>query len=259
MAQTTSATVPSRFITLKYLGAALSATLAVMTSIAAIWKLIGLWSGSGLSTSPLAGPLGLIGISSDLIAVSIAAVIFSVLAFFLYRWATKAIAGRVSYLETTPYRVITNGFVAVMAMIAVLLTVDVLTVLISSLLLIGKSVDIGHIYLTQFLPSLVGLAVAGFAALMGYQIAKGRNKSFLLTLVTMSLAGAILVAVCITVPINKNYTAGVPLKSSSSSSSDKQFDLDDWLPDSSTKNKNNYRSDSGSGLYNDYDDFDFDY
>lgn len=257
MTQTASATVPSSFITLKYLGAVVSTVLAVVTSVGAISQLIGLWANKSSGVSPVYGLLGVLGLSNDLIFLSVAGIGFSVLAFFLYRCATKAIATRVSYLQTTAYVVITNAFVAVMAMMTVLFAIDIATVAVSSLLLIGKSVDIGAMYLTQFLPSMIGLGVVGFAGLMGYQIAKGRNKSFVLTLVIMTIAAAVLVAVCITVPIKKNYYGGSLLKSTSSSSLS-EIDLKEILPDTS-KNKSKNDSRSGSKLDTDsYDDFDFD-
>lgn len=205
----TSAGRPAGFLTLKYGGAVVSALVGLFAAMGALPMLFQLWTGSGYSaSSPVADVLAKLGLGGNngVVLLAVAAVVFSLLAFLLYRRATKDIALRPDYVNSTPYVFITNAFVGVVAFVVAVYVVDLLTVLISSLLLIGKG-NIGGMYLNQFLPNLLAAGLAVFAGLMGYKIAKGKNMSFVMTLVTLCVAGAILVAACITVPI-KGYTSG---------------------------------------------------
>jgi xanthine/uracil permease len=112
---------------------------------------------------------------------------------------------------------VTNTFVGILALTVILLASSLVSILISSLMLIGTSADIGQMYLQRFLPQLFGLGFVGFIGYCSYSIYRGKNMSKLMTLVLMGVAGALLVATLITVPI-KAHTGSSNSSSNSRSS-----------------------------------------
>ncbi len=213
MATSSSTPVSNSMLTLKYGGAVFSALAATYGAVSLLSDLFGLWTGSGASL--LGGYVGIV-------TTAVVTVLFAVLAFLLYKGVTKAVAAQPGYINTPVYHFITNGFFAVLAVVSVFLAGSLVAVLLSSLLLIGTSTDIGALYLGRFLPELLALAIVGFVGFAALKIMKGKNLSTVMTLVLMSLAGALLIATLITVPI-------VAHGSSSRSSSGYNYDLSDYL------------------------------
>lgn len=204
--------------TMHYVGAALATIISVLASAAALKTLfVILFGGSEAALSAI-----LFGSSSytGLIAAAVTAVVFALVAFFLYRQVSRRVAKRPQYMTTTAYRVVTYGVFMIFALLTVLLVSDLVATLLSSLLLIGSSTDIGALYLTGFLPTLFYTGLVAFVAAMLYMIVKGKNKSLLLTIVLLSVTGAILLAAIITTPIQAH--------SSSSSSSYDYSDMFDY-------------------------------
>lgn len=210
MATSSSVPVSTGTLTLKYSGAAISALIATLGVLSLFSELFGLWTGSG-------GIVTLLGGYTSIVTTAVATALFSVLAFLLYRAVTKEVALQPGYIERPAYLFITNSFCAVVGGLFVFVIAQLVSILISSLLLIGTSTDIGALYLTQFLPGLLTAAVIGFVGFSAYKIVTGKNFSSIMTIVLMSLAGALLVAVLITVPIKAHSTAA---SSSSSSTND---------------------------------------
>lgn len=194
MATTSPAPVSTSLLTLKYSSAAVSALVATFGALLVVAELFGLWTDGASSILLLAGYTGIV-------TTAIVSTLFSVLAFVLYRGVTKDVAVQPDYITKSAYGFITNAFFAILAGVLVILAARLVSVLLSSLLLIGTDTDIAGLYLGQFLPDLLAAAVIGFVGFMALKIMKGKNYSTLMTIVLMSLAGALLLAVLITVPI----------------------------------------------------------
>jgi hypothetical protein len=210
-------TKPQGHITLTYLGAVVSVLLALAASSSVIASLMAMWTNTGMYTA--AGSALLLG--SDLytstVSSAVAAAVFAFLAFWLYKKTTKDIASQPEYVHRAPYAFVTNTFVGILALTVILLASSLVSILISSLMLIGTSADIGQMYLQRFLPQLFGLGFVGFIGYCSYSIYRGKNMSKLMTLVLMGVAGALLVATLITVPI-KAHTGSSNSSSNSRSS-----------------------------------------
>ncbi len=213
-------TKPQGHITLTYLGAVVSVLLALTASSSVIANLMAMWSntGMGMYMASLGSAL-LLG--SDLytstVSSAVAAGVFAFLAFWLYKKTTKDIVSQPEYVHRAPYAFVTNTFVGILALAVILLASSLVSILISSLMLIGTGADISQMYLQRFLPQLLGLGFVGFIGYCAYKIYRGKNMSKLMTLVLMGVAGALLVATLITVPI-KAHTGSSNSSSSSRSS-----------------------------------------
>lgn len=212
---TSPARVSTNVLTLKYSGAAFSVLAATLSTLLLVSELFGLWTGASGSLMLLSG-------YESIMLMAVVAVSFSVLAFCLYRNVTKEVAKQPEYVNVTAYHFITNALLAGLAVIFIFTVAGLISVLLSSLVLIGTSADIGSMYLNKFLPGLVMAGVVAFIGFSAYKIMKGKNMSMLMTIVLMSVAGALLVAALITIPIKAH------MGSSSSSSSSLPSMYDDY-------------------------------
>lgn len=204
-------------ITLNYSGAAVSAVIAVVSMLALLGELFSLW------TDKASGLFELSGGYMSVVLLAVLASVFSVGALVLYRWVTKGVAKQPEYVKTSAYNFITNAFFATIALALVVVVAELVALLISSLLLIGTSTDIGALYVGQFLPAFITAALLGFVGFCAFNILKGKNLSSLMTIVLVSFAGALLIATLITVPI-KAHT-------SSRSSTTTPYDYSNYLQD----------------------------
>lgn len=217
MATSSSAQASTSMITLKYSGAAASALIATLSVLALLGELFGLW------TDKAGTVFGLGGGYLSIVTLAVFAALFSVGALLLYRWVTKDVAKQPDYIKTSAYSFITNAFFAATVLMFVGITAQLISILLSSLLLIGTSTDIGALYVGQFLPALISAAVVGFVGFCAFSILKGKNYSALMSIVLASLAGALLLATLITVPIKAH--------SVTSSSSTSPYDYTKYLQD----------------------------
>lgn len=195
-------TVKSRggLLTLKYLGASAAAVMSVLASLGLLSSLMMQWTGG-------AGLVWLVGNHYGMmVSLGVSAVVFALLAMWLYRLVSREVAARPAYLSSTPYVVITNIIFGFFAVLLVCMVIRLISVLLSSLLLIGSGADIGGMYLREFLPTLVGAALVFVAVWMTYKIVRGKNMSWALSLVLVSVAGALLLATLITVPLATHAT-----------------------------------------------------
>lgn len=217
----TASTVPAStgIITLKYSGAAASASIALLSVLALLGELFGLW------TDKLGSLFELGGGYTSIVMLAVLGALFSVGALLLYRSVTKDVGKQPDYVKTSAYNFITNTFFASVVFLFVVLVAELISLLFSSLLLIGTTTDIGALYLGQFLPALVAAGIVGFVGFCAFNILKGKNYSALMTIVLVSLAGALLLAVLITVPIKAH--AG----STANSSTQYQYDYSKYLQD----------------------------
>ncbi len=201
--------------TLLYTGAAFATFMSVYSIVAVIGKLFSMWTSSEVSLQNLMAVFAGGNVYTDTILLAVVGVGMAVAAFFLYGKVSREIAKQPEYTKTTAYAFITNALVGIFAVTVAVMALEMVSILISSLLLIGTGTNIGAMYLGMFLPLLLSVGVVGFAGWMAMEIMRGRDKSKLLTLVAMSVAGALLVATFITVPIKAH--------SSSSSSSEQNY------------------------------------
>lgn len=192
------------FLTLKYLGASTAVVLSVVAFSNVIQLLFLLWTKASSSNS-----LGAFVFSGyqGMITNALLALTFALIAWIGLMNVTKSISGRPEYVNTLAYVLITNAMLGVLALATLIGLVNLVSVLLSSLVLIGSGADIGAMYLGTFLPQLVASALAGFAAFAAYKIAKGKNLSSVLGIVLVSVAGAALIATIITVAVQSHTAA----------------------------------------------------
>lgn len=189
----------TNMITLQYSGATVAALISTFGILLTLSELFGLWTDKAGGVWILSGYVGVV-------SMAVTAALFSVVSFLLYRRVTKQVAERTDYIATSAYNFITNAFFAVLAGVLIVIVASLVAVLIASLLLIGTSTDIGGLYLGEFLPGLLAGLIVAFVGFCAYKIMKGKNFSLPMTLVLMSLAGALFLAVLITVPIKAHMT-----------------------------------------------------
>lgn len=217
MATSSSAQAGTSMITLKYSGAATSTFVAMLSVLALLGELFALW------TDNVSNSFGLLGGYTSVVLLAVLAALFSVSALLLYRSVTKDVARQPEYIKTAVYNFITNTFFAGIVFVLVILVAQLLSILLSSLLLIGTSTDIGALYVGQFLPAFLSAGIVGLVGFCAFSILKGKNYSALMSIVLVSLAGALLLATLITVPIKAH--------SVTSASSTSPYDYTRYLQD----------------------------
>lgn len=188
-------------LTLLYTGAALTTFLGAFSIVALVGKLFSMWTGGSTIQNMMSALVTGNSAYVDTIFLAIIGVGMTLAAFFLYGKVSREIAGQPEYTKTSAYAFITNALVGVFFLTVGVMALELVSILISSLVLIGTNTDIGAMYLSMFLPLLLSGAVVAFVGWMALEIMRGRDKSKLLTIVLMSVAGALLVATLITVPI----------------------------------------------------------
>lgn len=202
----------SGLLTLKYFGAGFSAIVSALALLGLLSLLITTWSG-GEAASMFIVTSAIYGL---MISLAVTGAVFAVIALLLYRIVTKEIAARPGYISSTPYIVITNAVFGVFVLLLVGYVIGLISTVISSLVMIGSGADIGAMYLHKFLPDLVGAGFVFVMAMMTYKIARGKNMSLPMSIVLLSVAGALLVATLITIPVKIHSSSSTkPSKSSS--------------------------------------------
>ena len=193
----------AKWLTFEYALAMVSVTFAAITSIVLMPMLFGMWSAKDAVSFGLSLSGG--SITANILAVGILAVLFSVLAFVLFGRVTRAIAAdRSGYTGRLAYKLTTYGSLFMIVLAALPLVANLISVLISSLLLIGVS-DAGSVYtalyLGNFLPSLVCLAVLAVVIFFIGKIINGYNKSRPLAITLIAITGVVAVALAITLAV----------------------------------------------------------
>ena len=193
----------AKWLTFEYALAMVSVTFAAITSIVLMPMLFGMWSAKDAVSFGLSLSGG--SITANILAVGILAVLFSVLAFVLFGRVTRAIAAdRSGYTGRLAYKLTTYGSLFMIVLAALPLVANLISVLISSLLLIGVS-DAGSVYtalyLGNFLPSLVCLAVLAVVIFFIGKIINGYNKSRPLAITLIAITSVVAVALAITLAV----------------------------------------------------------
>lgn len=200
----------AKWLTFEYAGAMASIVTAALLSVAVLPTLFGMWVGANKPTADMHGFLAevldidMITPSTGLIAGSVLAVLLSVAALVLFSRVSRTVPDREGYTSRTAYKVITYMTMAALVVPAVVLVAKLVTVLIASLLFIGVS-NAGKIYsslyLVEFLPYLIGLAVIVAAAWMVRGVIMGRNMSRVLSFIVLGVASVVLIATSVTVAV----------------------------------------------------------
>ena len=193
----------AKWLTFEYALAMVSVTFAAITSVVLVPMLFGMWSAKDAVSFGLSLSGG--SITANILAVGILAVLFSVLAFVLFGRVTRAIAAdRSGYTGRLAYKLTTYGSLFMIVLAALPLVANLISVLISSLLLIGVS-DAGSVYtalyLGNFLPSLVCLAVLAIVIFFIGKIINGYNKSRPLAITLIAITSVVAVALAITLAV----------------------------------------------------------
>lgn len=197
----------AKMLTLEYALAMGSAIISIMLLIDIITKVFGLWTNS---TSMLLRSVGgfftpsMVTQGTGIIAASVFAVLLAVLSLVLFSHISKAIPERENYTKRTAYKLITYGGLAVLIIPAIDLVARLVSILINSLLFIG--IDNGgefykSLYLGEFLPYALALAIVATSAYFICQIVKGRNMSKALSLVLIVASSVVLLTGVITIAI----------------------------------------------------------
>jgi hypothetical protein len=106
---------------------------------------------------------------------------------------------RPGYAGRLAYKVPVYGALAVLAAILIVLKIQLVYVIISSLAFIGvQGAQIGDMYLHSFIPTLIAYAVFGAAAWYVFNLAKGRDNGRLFSLAKAVGGGVLAVALFIT-------------------------------------------------------------
>lgn len=193
--------VENPILTFTYSMAVVSLLLATVGVVTVMARLFTLWTGSSAFGIGYQLLWFFSGAYVSTVSVVLVTVLFSVLAFLLYRRASAMIRDSLDYLNTKSYNFVTNALVAVYVIAGVILLAETLSVLFSSLLFIGSGVNIGSLYLGQFLPDFVGLMIVAAIGYMAYKIMRGKNMSFAMTLSMLIMSGLLFIAVFITIPV----------------------------------------------------------
>ncbi|MDO4781474.1 MAG: hypothetical protein Q4A34_03745 [Candidatus Saccharibacteria bacterium] len=200
----------AKWLTFEYAGAMASAVVAALLSAAVLPTLFGMWVGTDKATASTDGFLaGLLSVntttpSTGLIAGAVLAVLLSVVALVLFARVSRTVPEREGYTSRTAYKVITYMAMAALVAPAVVLVAKLATVLIASLLFIGlpnAGKTYSSLYLVEFLPYLIGLAVMVAAAWMVRGVIMGRNMSRVLSFIVLGVASVVLIATSVTVAV----------------------------------------------------------
>ena len=213
----------SKLLTFEYAFAMGSAVAAAFLLIDTMVSVFGLWAGTAsVTTSFVRGYLSpsMVTPGTGIVAAAVLALLFSVLSFVLFSRVSKTVPEREGYTKRTAYKLITYGGLGALLMSAIGLIAKLASILVNSLLFIGVS-GAGEVYkslyLGEFLPYLLALAVVLGAAFLVYKIVQGRNTSKTLTLVLIAASAVVLLAGAITMAVKVH--GGTTSRSSVNSSS----------------------------------------
>lgn len=197
------------FLTLEHVGHMVLVLVVTALISTAILTGLSLWTGASgpasmlMANNPMVGMMGQSGmkVMESTIAVGIVAALVVLLPMLVVldrrtraEWQKRPdFAGRVAY--KAPVYTTLGLLVAV----KVGLVIQLLTVVLSSLALIGvENVDFGSMYLHDFLPTLITTVVVTGAAWYVFKLVKGKDLGKMFSMVTAFLGTVLAVALFIT-------------------------------------------------------------
>lgn len=219
----------AKWLTLEYALAMFSVVVSALLTVQVMGSVFILWSkgiSSFSSASSVTGWLvnvlgaGMYTPGTGIIAVAFVALFFAVLAFVCFGRVSRAIPEREGYTKRTAYKIVTYATFAAIFIPSVVLLAKLATILISSLVFIGAGGSgevYKSLYLAEFLPYLLGLAI--FAAVLWFvkEIISGKNSSKILSLILVVASAVTLLAGTITIAIQVRSVASSLDKTSSKS------------------------------------------
>lgn len=222
----------AKLLTLEYALAMFSVIVSVFLLIDIITNVVGLWSGAtSIAVRTVGGFFAptMVTAGTGIVAASVLSVILSILAFILFSRVSKTVPDREGYTNRTAYKLITYGSLGVMLLPAIELVAKLASILINSLLFIGIG-GAGEIYkslyLGEFLPYLLALAVVIMASYFIYQIIQGRNNSKIMSLILIVVSVVILLTGAITIAVKIHGKGGAGYGGSTQQGQDSSEDYE---------------------------------
>lgn len=203
----------AKLLTLEYALAMASTVVSAFLLINVITSVVGLWSDTtsgairtvGGFLAPTMATAG-----TGIVAASVFTVVLAVLSCVLFSRVSKAVSDREGYTNRTAYKLVTYGGLAALIIPAVDLIARLVSILISSLLFIGAAGGEVYksLYLSEFLPYALALAVVVATSYFIYQIIQGRNKSKIMSLVLIAVSVVVLLTGAITIAVKVHDKGG---------------------------------------------------
>ena len=201
----------AKWLTFEYALSMGSLVLAALLVVSALTAVFGGWAGQGsaVSHNGTSWLLGLFSVTmvtpaTGLVVTTVAAVLLSVVALIGFGRVSKALPDREGYTKRVAYKTVTYSALAALVVPALALVAKLVGILVSSLLFIGVD-GAGEVYkslyLAEFLPYLLGLAVLAAAAFFVGKIINGYNTSKTVSFIVLGVASALLIASAITVAV----------------------------------------------------------
>ena len=203
----------AKLLTLEYALAMASAVISTFLLINVITSVVGLWSdATSVASRTVGGFLAptMVTAGTGIVAASVFTVILAVLACVLFSRVSKAVPDREGYTNRTAYKLVTYGGLATLIIPAVDLIARLVSILVSSLLFIGAAGGEVYksLYLSEFLPYALALAVVVVTSYFIYQIIQGRNKSKIMSLVLIAVSVVVLLTSAITIAVKVHDKGG---------------------------------------------------
>lgn len=224
----------AKLLTLEYALAMASAVISTFLLINVITSVVGLWSdATSVASRTVGGFLAptMVTAGTGIVAASVFTVILAVLACVLFSRVSKAVPDREGYTNRTAYKLVTYGGLAALIIPAVDLIARLVSILVSSLLFIGAAGGEVYksLYLSEFLPYALALAVVVVTSYFIYQIIQGRNKSKIMSLVLIAVSVIVLLAGAITIAVKVHDKGGSSTGGSTRQGQDVSSDYESQL------------------------------
>lgn len=203
----------AKLLTLEYALAMASAVISAFLLINVIISVVGLWSDTtSAAVRTVGGFLAptMVTAGTGIVAASVFTVVLAVLACVLFSRVSKAVPDREGYTNRTAYKLVTYGGLAALIIPAVDLIARLVSILVSSLLFIGAAGGEVYksLYLSEFLPYALALAVVVVTSYFIYQIIQGRNKSKIMSLMLVAVSVVVLLTGAITIAVKVHDKGG---------------------------------------------------
>jgi len=203
----------AKLLTLEYALAMASTVVSAFLLINVITSVVGLWSDTTSGAIRTVGGFlapTMVTAGTGIVAASVFTVVLAILACVLFSRVSKAVSDREGYTNRTAYKLVTYGGLAALIIPAVDLIARLVSILISSLLFIGAAGGEVYksLYLSEFLPYALSLAVVVATSYFIYQIIQGRNKSKIMSLVLIAVSVVVLLTGAITIAVKVHDKGG---------------------------------------------------
>ena len=203
----------AKLLTLEYALAMASTVVSAFLLINVITSVVGLWSDTTSGAIRTVGGFlapTMVTAGTGIVAASVFTVVLAVLACVLFSRVSKAVPDREGYTNRTAYKLVTYGGLAALIIPAVDLIARLVSILVSSLLFIGAAGGEVYksLYLSEFLPYALALAVIVVTSYFIYQIIQGRNKSKIMSLVLIAVSVVVLLTGTITIAVKVHDKGG---------------------------------------------------